>query len=113
LAIALRTLGEVTAAGAWGEKHKARGLEYFMNSIRLCKELGSDVELARSYRALADFVMGTADLKDNSDLLEQAATMASTADEIFARLKNEPQAAAPRQVMPSVVDGRIERPPAE
>lgn len=89
LAIALRTLGEVTAAGAWGDKHASRALEYFMHSIRLCKELGSDVELARSYRAFADYVNGSPQLKENADLLEQAATMASSADEIFARLKNE------------------------
>jgi tetratricopeptide (TPR) repeat protein len=90
LAIGLRTLGEVTAAGAWGEEQKSRALEYFMRSIALCKELGSDVELARSYRAFADFVTTSETLKDNSDLLNQAVDMASAADDIFARLKAEP-----------------------
>jgi len=98
LAIGLRTLGEVTAAGAWGEDQKSRALEYFNRSIALCKELGSDVELARSYRAFADFVTGSATLKDNPEFLEQAADMASEADEIFARLKGEPQAGVQRSL---------------
>lgn len=98
LAIGLRTLGEVTAAGAWGEEQKSRALEYFMRSIALCKELGSDVELARSYRALADFVTTSDTLKDNTDLLNQAADMASEADDIFARLKAEPHVTLQRTV---------------
>ncbi|HTM43420.1 MAG TPA: tetratricopeptide repeat protein [Polyangiaceae bacterium] len=104
LAIALRTLGEVAAAGAWGESQSSRALEYFMRSIGLCKELGSDVELARSYRAFADYVTASPALKDNTDLFEQATSMTTAAEEIFARLKAEPQAAPQRSAAQAVPD---------
>ena len=85
-------------------RKSARALQYFEHSIRLCKELGSDVELARSYRAFADFVSGSPTLKENSDLLEQAANMASAADDIFARLKAEPHGPVQRVPVTSAAD---------
>jgi tetratricopeptide (TPR) repeat protein len=56
LAIALRTLGEVTGAGAWGPKHEGRAVEYFMRSIAIAKEIGNEVEVARSYLAFSNYV---------------------------------------------------------
>jgi predicted ATPase len=90
LAIALRTLGEVTAAGAWGDNHEAKAVEYFLRSVALCKEIGNEVELARSYRAFSDFVVSSSGLKGNADLQAQGARLGEIADQIFDRLKAEP-----------------------
>ena len=94
LAIALRTLAEVTAAGAWGEGHEQKVLDYFMRSINLCKELGNELEVARSYRAFSKFVLENPNYRANPDIIREAETLNHMADVIFERhrvqLANEP-----------------------
>jgi tetratricopeptide (TPR) repeat protein len=85
LAIALRTLAEVTAAGAWGEGHEAKVVDYFMRSIVICKEIGNDLEVARSYRAFSAYVLGGGHYDKNPDIVREAETLGRMADEIFAR----------------------------
>lgn len=85
LAIALRTLGEITAAGAWGAGHEGKAIEYFMRSIGLCKEIGNELEVAKSYRAFADYVRGSAHYTENADIQREAQKLAEMADEIFDR----------------------------
>lgn len=85
LAIALRTLGEVTGAGAWGSAHEGRAVEYFMRSIAIAKEIGNEVEVARSYLAFSGYVTSTDGYLDNPDILREAATLKQMADEIFER----------------------------
>lgn len=85
LAVALRTLGEITAAGAWGGGHEGRAVDYFMRSIALCKEIGNELEVAKSYRAFAAYVTVSEHYKDNADIQREAEKLSGMADEIFAR----------------------------
>ncbi len=85
LAIALRTLGEVTGAGAWGAKHEGRAVEYFMRSIAIAKEIGNEVEVARSYMAFSNYVTASGGYDENSDILTEAMKLRQMADEIFER----------------------------
>lgn len=85
LAIALRTLGEVTGAGAWGPKHEGRAVEYFMRSIAIAKEIGNEVEVARSYLAFSNYVTASSGYGANSEILVEAKKLRSMADEIFER----------------------------
>ena len=57
LAVALRTAGEIEQGAGWGggEAH-ARARQLLDRSIQLLEELGNDVELARSFVALATFL---------------------------------------------------------
>ena len=87
LAVALRTLGEVTGAGAWGEGHEVKAVDYFMRAIAMCKEIGNELEVAKSYRAFSDYVQGSPHYKDNADIQREAETLSKMADQIFARRK--------------------------
>jgi deoxyuridine 5'-triphosphate nucleotidohydrolase len=59
LAVALRTLGEVTGAGAWGDGHEVKAVDYFMRSIAICKEIGNELEVAKSYTAFSSYVFSS------------------------------------------------------
>ncbi len=85
LAIALRTLGEVTGAGAWGEQHEGRAVEYFMRSIAIAKEIGNEVEVARSYIAFSKYVTNSSGFEANGEIQREAVKLKSMADEIFER----------------------------
>ncbi len=85
LAAALRTLGEITAAGAWGPGHSGKAVDYFMRSVALCKEIGNELETAKSYRAFARYVKSERDYADNEDIQREAATLDAMAQEIFDR----------------------------
>ena len=85
LAIGLRTLAEVTAAGAWGPGHEDKVLDYFTRSINLSKELGNELEVARSYQAFAKFALDNPVYQANADILREAQKLAEMADEIFER----------------------------
>ncbi len=85
LAVALRTLGEVTAAGAWGAGHEGKAIDYFMRSIALCKEIGNELEVAKSYRAFADYVRAAEHYQANAEIQREAQKLSEMADEIFAR----------------------------
>ncbi len=85
LAVALRTLGEITAAGAWGKGHEGKAVDYFMRSIAICKEIGNELEVARSYRAFASYVSASEHYVGNADIQREARKLSKMADEIFAR----------------------------
>lgn len=85
LATALRTLGEITAAGAWGAAHEGKAVDYFMKSIALCKEIGNEIEIAKSYRSFSDYVAWSAHYRQNEQIQSEAKKLRSMADEIFAR----------------------------
>jgi tetratricopeptide (TPR) repeat protein len=87
LAIALRTLGEITGAGAWGEGHEGKAVDYFMRSIAICKETGNELELAKSYRAFSSYVFHSKHYKANADIQREASKLQEMANEIFARHK--------------------------
>ena len=85
LAVALRTLGEVTGAGAWGEGHEVKAVDYFMRSIAICKEIGNELEVARSYQAFSSYVFSSAHYKHNADIQREAQKLSEMADDIFER----------------------------
>lgn len=85
LAVALRTLGEVTGAGAWGDGHEVKAVDYFMRSIAICKEIGNELEVARSYRAFSSYVFSSPHYRHNADIQREAKKLDSMADEIFER----------------------------
>ncbi len=89
LAIGLRTLAEVTAAGAWGPGHEDKVLDYFTRSINLCKELGNELEVSRSYRAFSRFALDNPYYQANLDILREAKKLADMADEIFDRHRRQ------------------------
>lgn len=84
LAIALRTLGEVTGAGAWGDHYEGRAVEYFMRSIAIAKEIGNEIEVARSYLAFSNYV-SKGGYEHNPDIVREAQKLRLMADEIFER----------------------------
>lgn len=85
LAVALRTLGEVTGAGAWGEGHEVKAVDYFMRSIAICKEIGNELEVARSYQAFSNYVFSSHHYRHNADIQREAQKLNQMADEIFER----------------------------
>lgn len=85
LAIALRTLGEVTGAGAWGDQYEGKAVEYFMRSIAIAKEIGNEIEVARSYLAFSNYVTASGGYVHNQDIQREAHKLREMADEIFER----------------------------
>ncbi|HTA89018.1 MAG TPA: tetratricopeptide repeat protein [Polyangiaceae bacterium] len=85
LAVALRTLGEVTGAGAWGEGHEVKAVDYFMRSIAICKEIGNELEVARSYQAFSSYVFSSLHYRQNADIQREARKLSEMADEILER----------------------------
>ncbi|MEB2312997.1 MAG: tetratricopeptide repeat protein [Sorangiineae bacterium] len=85
LAVALRTLGEITGAGAWGKGHEGKAVDYFMRSIAICKEIGNELEVAKSYRAFAEYVTASEHYTGNADIQREANKLGEMADEIFER----------------------------
>jgi tetratricopeptide (TPR) repeat protein len=91
LAGALRTLGEVTGAGAWGEGHEVKAVDYFMRSIAICKEIGNELEVAKSYKAFSTYVTSSAHYKTNADIQREAKKLDEMAGEIFERHRIVPR----------------------
>jgi len=91
---ALRSLGTVTVAGAWGEDREGLAVEHFMRSIQLAKEIGDELELAKSYRAFCFY----AHRFNNPEIRFQVIKLREMADEIFARYR--PQSGARHSVTP-------------
>ncbi|HEY6078255.1 MAG TPA: tetratricopeptide repeat protein [Polyangiaceae bacterium] len=85
LAVALRTLGEVTGAGAWGDGHEVKAVDYFMRSIAICKEIGNELEVAKSYRAFSGYVSASTHYQSIPEIQREAQKLSEMADEIFAR----------------------------
>ena len=80
---ALRTLGTVTAAGAWGQAQECTAVDHFMRAIALAKETGNELELAKTYRAFCFY----AHRFNNTEIRFQIAKLRGMADEIFARYR--------------------------
>jgi hypothetical protein len=98
LAVALRTLGEVTAAGGWGLEHSRKARDYFLRAIKIFEEIGNEVELARSYRAYAVVVRQVPELANDPDTLIEAEEMDRLADLVFRKLQVPSRVeAAPRK----------------
>ena len=87
LGVALRSLGEVTAAGSAGGAGTQQAKDYLNQSAQIFIEAGNEVELARSYRAMAELIRGTFEFQTDAAVQADAAEYLRRADDIFARLK--------------------------
>lgn len=87
LGAALRTLGEITAAGGWGSAHTKSAREYFARSVAIFEQTGNDVELGRTFKVFARFLMTEPELASDPNARRDAEQMEARADAIFARLK--------------------------
>lgn len=98
LAIGLRTLAEVTAAGAWGPGHEEKVLDYFTRSINLSKELGNELEVARSYQAFSRFALENQYYQHNLDILREARKLQEMAEEIFERHRQQLESSSQHKI---------------
>ncbi|WP_437670887.1 ATP-binding protein [Sorangium sp. So ce131] len=87
LGVALRTLGEITAAGGWGSAHTKSARAYFARSVSIFEETGNELELARTFQAYARFLTTDRSFVANMAARREAVTMNERAEAIFARLK--------------------------
>ena len=88
---ALRTMGDVTAAGGWGDEEIDQAKDYYTRSIAIFESVGNELELARSYRSYAN-------LLSQAGRVEESEGFKTRADEIFQRLKTTSMTAQGRQV---------------
>ena len=86
-AIALRTLGEITAAGGWGAAHTKSAREYFARSVAIFEQTGNEVELARTFKVYARFLSTEPEYVDDETARHDAEAMSARADKIFERLR--------------------------
>ena len=89
LAGALRTLGEVTAAGAWGDSHEPRALDYFKRSITLFGEIGNELEVAKSCLAFSSYVGRSAHFAGDAALKLEAKRCEETAARILSGTQSQ------------------------
>src|SRR5690606_23447575 len=87
LGSALRTLGEITAAGGWGAAHTKSAREYYARSVAIFEQTGNEVELARTYKVYARFLKTEPEYTDDATAQREAEQMQVRADEIFQRLR--------------------------
>lgn len=87
LGAALRTLGEITAAGGWGSAHTKSAREYFARSVAIFEQTGNDVELGRTFKVFAKFLVTEPEYASDPAARRDAEAMEARADAIFARLK--------------------------
>ncbi|CAN5405889.1 hypothetical protein BH09MYX1_BH09MYX1_65740 [soil metagenome] len=85
--VALRSLGEVCAAGSAGGAGITQARDYLGQSIDIFQKAGNDVELARSFRAMAELLRGTFDFQTDPRIQADAEDYLRKADVIFTRLK--------------------------
>lgn len=88
----LRTIGEITAAGGWGEEEIQKAIEYFERSIKIFEEIGNELELARSCRAYAN-------LLSQSGQVDKGEQCKKKSDEIFAKLASSSVAIQHRAIL--------------
>ena len=86
LGVALRTAGEIAAAGGWGGGDHAQAKDAFEQSVRIFEELGNEVELARSCEAYAAFLESDPDAKSDPIRVHEANRLRARADEVAHRM---------------------------
>jgi len=72
-----------------------KAVDYFMRSIAICKEIGNELEVAKSYRAFSGYVSASAHYQRIPEIQREAQKLSEMADEIFAHTALSPPAAAP------------------
>jgi tetratricopeptide (TPR) repeat protein len=86
LGVALRTLGEITAAGGWGSAHTKSAREYFARAAAIFEQTGNDVELGRTFKVYAKFLLET-EAQTDEVARRDALAMNARAEAIFTRLR--------------------------
>lgn len=88
LGVALRTAGEIEAAGGWGGDSAGggRAKQHFEASIRLFEGLGNQVELARSCIAYAQFLASDPEAATDSVRAHEIQRLRARADEVQGKL---------------------------
>ena len=90
LGVALRTAGEIEAAGGWSvggggeEQRKARG--FFSDALALFEELGNQVELGRTCLAYASFLESDPSAKTDPIRMHEIQRLRARADEVDGKL---------------------------
>ncbi len=84
LGAALRSLGEVIAAG---QGDAAEAAACFERAIRIFQDIGNEIEIARASRAYADLLKRSPGFGTDPAVVEQAGRLSLRADEIFARFR--------------------------
>ena len=87
LGVALRTLGEITAAGGWGSAHTKSAREYFARAVAIFEQTGNDVELARTFKVYARFLLDTRRARPTRPRAATPLGMNARAEAIFSRLR--------------------------
>jgi tetratricopeptide (TPR) repeat protein len=87
LGIALRTLGEITAAGGWGKTHTKSARGYFTRAVNIFEQTGNEVELARTFKVFSRFLTTDSEFAGDETARAEAERMNAAADAIFDRLK--------------------------
>ena len=85
--VALRSLGEVTAAASAGGAGLRDAAEHLKRSIAIFEEVGNEVELARSCRAYAELLRQTPDTRTIRDRGARRARSSKRAEDIFAKMR--------------------------
>ena len=88
LGVALRSLGEVMAAGSAGGETLLQARAHLLQSVFIFEEIGNDVELARSCRVYAVLLRASPDFQTDAATHEEADQFAQRAEAIFAKLKS-------------------------
>ncbi len=83
--VALRTLGEISAAAGWGGEEYEAAKNAFLRSITLFEELGNDIELASSLEAYAGFLEKNTD--GDPSAAHEAMQLRGRADGVRSRLR--------------------------
>lgn len=85
LGIALRTLGEIAAAGPAGADPEADPADAFERAVGIFQQTGNDPELARSYVAFADYLAQDAgERADGRERMQRAGRLRGRAKELLA-----------------------------
>ena len=85
LGIALRSLGEVTAAGSAGGEDTQRARAYFRESISIFEEAGNEVELGRTLRAYGEAMKDS--FEDQPEIKKEVDAARKRSDDLFAKLR--------------------------
>jgi tetratricopeptide (TPR) repeat protein len=95
LGVALRTLGEIGAAGGWGGDGHDHAKGAFERALRLFEELGNEIEVARTCEAYAKFLEQDPQTRTDPIKAHEIMTLRSRADEIQRRLKQSEEGLPP------------------
>lgn len=93
IGIAKRSLAEVLAAHGADSEEGRRADALFREALKIFKDLGAEIELARTARTFADHLTMVPEGTANDAVFAEAESLRTLADEIYARLRSDTAAA--------------------